>query len=113
MKRAAILVVTILIGAAAPVRAWCEATCLAPAAGDSQAHCATHEPASDAATISATDIDDCPVVESARPATAKIELLPLSSSIPWQPILSRTRIKVPAHSGTQRPTHLIATPLRI
>ena len=65
--------VVLLIGAAAPLRAWCEATCLAPAAA-SDAHCG-HEPATDRTAISAALGDACPVLESARPiVSARLEV---------------------------------------
>jgi hypothetical protein len=78
LTRFSIILLAGLIGAAAPVRAWCEATCLAPAhrADDSsKAHCPTHDPAASETSIASTTIDDCPVVESARPtAVARLDL---------------------------------------
>ena|SRR5688572_3173842 len=65
MTRWLVLACALTIGAVAPARAWCEATCLAPA--ETQSHCQTHQPADGTATISATVVDECPVVESARP----------------------------------------------
>jgi hypothetical protein len=62
------------VAAAAPARAWCEATCLAPATA-STSHCPTAEPAGDTATISTTSIDDCPILESAPPTIqARLDL---------------------------------------
>lgn len=55
-----------VVAAAAPARAWCEAACLASAATSTQ-HCQTDEPAGDTATISGSSIDDCPILEAARP----------------------------------------------
>ena len=60
VPRAAIILVALLIATAAPARAWCEATCLAPAESSSQAHCPSHESTTDT-SISGTVIDDCPV----------------------------------------------------
>jgi len=60
-----VLLAVAALGSAAPMRAWCEATCLAPT--QSQQHCPSHEPAGDTTTISASSIDDCPVLEAARP----------------------------------------------
>jgi hypothetical protein len=67
VKRWLVLACAVVLGAAAPARAWCEATCVAPpAAGES--HCPSHDPADATTTISATVVDECPVLESARPA---------------------------------------------
>jgi hypothetical protein len=66
MTRWLVLACALTIGAIAPARAWCEATCLAPA--DTRSHCQTHEPADGTATISASVIDECPVLDSARPS---------------------------------------------
>jgi hypothetical protein len=78
VTRFSIILLAALIGAAAPVRAWCEATCLAPAAhadDSNKAHCPTHDPASSDTSIASTAIDDCPAVESARPTTvARMDL---------------------------------------
>jgi len=65
MHRLIALLSVAVIGAAAPARAWCEAACLAPT--ESKPHCPAHESPSDTATISANSIDDCPILESARP----------------------------------------------
>ena len=50
---------------------------MAPAhrAGDAaKPHCSSHDPASAGTSLSATVIDDCPVVESARPTiTARVD----------------------------------------
>jgi hypothetical protein len=75
VKRLAILIITVLIGAAAPARAWCEATCLAPVhQSDAEPHCPSHDDTSDRAALSATSTADCPVVESARPIPARLDL---------------------------------------
>jgi hypothetical protein len=66
LRRLVIMSAIAVVGAAAPVRAWCEAACLAPTAESTQ-HCSTHEPAGDTATFSASSIDDCPILEAARP----------------------------------------------
>jgi hypothetical protein len=59
----------LMVGAAGPARAWCEATCGAPVT-ESKSHCPTHDPADGTTALSASLIDDCPVPESARPAAA-------------------------------------------
>jgi hypothetical protein len=66
LRRLVIMLAIAVVAAAAPARAWCEAACLAPTA-ESTPHCPTHEPAGDTATISASSIDDCPILEAARP----------------------------------------------
>jgi hypothetical protein len=76
VKRFLVLLCVAVFGITAPARAWCEATCLAAAAhGDvTKPHCPTQEPAGSGTLLSATVIDDCPVVESARPTvTARVE----------------------------------------
>ena len=73
MHRLIALLSVAVIGAAAPARAWCEAACLAPT--ESKQHCPAHESPSDIATISASSIDDCPILESARPTLqARLDL---------------------------------------
>ena len=78
MQRLIALLAVAVLGAAAPARAWCEATCLAPT--ETQPHCPTHEPSGDSATISASSIDDCPILESARPTLqARLDLQAVST----------------------------------
>lgn len=67
MRRIILVVSVIVLGGAAPARAWCEASCLAPT-HDSSSHCPSHDPADDAAAISADDAGECPALESARTA---------------------------------------------
>src|SRR6188474_774425 len=68
VKRWSILFVALLVGAAAPARAWCEATCLATAHQESaKPHCPSHEPSSNSPTMAAAKGADCPALESARP----------------------------------------------
>ena len=66
MTRWLVLLCALIVGAAAPARAWCEATCGPPAA-ESESHCPSHDPADGTTAISASVSDDCPVLESARP----------------------------------------------
>jgi hypothetical protein len=66
MRRIIVLLSVILVGVAAPARAWCEASCLAPKP-DSPSHCPSHQPADAATSISGTLVDACPVLDSARP----------------------------------------------
>jgi hypothetical protein len=63
--RCVVLACALMLGAAAPARAWCEAMCLAPSAAGS--HCPSHDPVDGTTNISAGGGDDCPVIESARP----------------------------------------------
>ena len=118
VKGLQILIVALLVGGAAPARAWCEATCLAPAHhADSSAkpHCPTSEPSGDDVKMSAGDLDDCPVVEAARPTTfAKLDFHRVAVSThtgTFEPTQLRT--KAPEHSGTQAPRHPGFIPLRI
>jgi hypothetical protein len=67
MRRIILLFSVIVVGAAAPVRAWCEASCLAPAP-DTPSHCPSHQPERDAASISSASSNECAVLDSARPA---------------------------------------------
>lgn len=85
------LALAVMIGAAAPARAWCEAACLAPTA-DARSHCPTREPVDGTATISASIIDECPVLDSARPnAPARLDLQAALDRgyAPW--LIDRTR----------------------
>jgi hypothetical protein len=74
VKRWIVIVCAVVLGAAAPARAWCDATCVAPNA-QGEAHCPSHEPADGATSISGTSLDECPVLESARPtAPARLDV---------------------------------------
>jgi hypothetical protein len=64
-----VIVCALLVGAVAPARAWCEATCLAPAE-QRESHCRTSDPADGTTSVSANLLDECPVLESARPSVA-------------------------------------------
>lgn len=73
MRRIILVLSIAVIAAAAPARAWCEASCLEPR-HDSASHCPSHQPARDATAIAATGVDECPALDSARPATpARLE----------------------------------------
>jgi hypothetical protein len=117
VRRLSILVVALLVGAAAPARAWCEATCLAPAAHSESAkpHCPAHESSSKGPSLSAAGIADCASIESARPAPAKLEL---NHSILTAALHLRTAALL--HLRTSAPSHVRsssfferAVPLRI
>ena len=74
MVRWFVLACAVMVGALAPARAWCEAMCLAPTA-NTQSHCPSREPADGTATLTASTIDQCPVLDSARPnAPARFDL---------------------------------------
>ena len=114
--RLAIVLLAVLIGAAAPTRAWCEASCLAPLHADTstKAHCPTHDAAPTGTSMSATTIDDCPVVESARPIPARLDVQVFARvALPY------LAPSAPKHLSTPAPSHLTATirqrltPLRI
>jgi hypothetical protein len=73
LRRLLIVLAITVVATAAPARAWCEAACLAPA--ESTQHCPKHELPGDTATISASSIDDCPILESVRPTLqARLDL---------------------------------------
>lgn len=73
MRRIVLVLSVIALAAAAPARAWCEASCLAPE-HDRPSHCPSHDPAETTASISASGIEECPVLESARQsAPARLE----------------------------------------
>ena len=114
MHRVIVLLAAMVIGATAPARAWCEASCLAPA-HDSPAHCPSHEPAGDATSISATGIEECPALETARPiAQARVEAS--TAVVAFQaPALKRSAIDSPTTIRPHSATTLFerATPLRI
>jgi hypothetical protein len=116
--RFAIVIVAALMGIAAPARAWCEASCLAPAQhghAPTKPHCPTHEPAGDRASISASEIDDCPVIESARQTT--VARLDLKATVVASPIPQLSRLAEPIHVVTfSSPVTTVFerhTPLRI
>jgi hypothetical protein len=104
VKRLAIVLIAILIGAAAPARAWCEASCLAPvqdSTTSTKAHCPTNNSASTGTSMAATTIDECPVVESARPIQARLDA-------PMLAIVSFAFVapSAPQHPRTRAPQHL-------
>jgi len=113
VQRLSIVLVAILIGTAAPARAWCEATCLAPETS-TQAHCPTQDTPSNDPSISGTAIDDCPVIESARPGQARfdVQVFVLVTFAQLAPSASGcTSTSAPRHLRPTALTHL--TPLRI
>lgn len=115
VKRLAILFVAALLAVAAPARAWCEAACLAPAAHAAKPHCPSHEHQSDAAAIAASDGADCPVLDSARPVVARVDLATpatLATSVPARSARPPQRSQLPRHPGAARPFELF-TPLRL
>ena len=114
VHRLAIVLLAVVIGGAAPARAWCEATCLAPAEASSKAHCPTQDTPSNDLSLSGMAIDDCPVIESARPSQARFDVqlfVPVT--------FAQLARSAPQHPGTRAPLHLPAsalarlTPLRI
>jgi hypothetical protein len=99
--RLLIVLTASVLATAAPLRAWCEANCLAPAQqADAAApsHCSTHEPAGDGTSMSASAIDDCPIVESGRPAQAARVDLKATVTTVFAPHLAGTA--TPRHSTT-------------
>jgi hypothetical protein len=112
LQRLLIVLAIAVVAAAAPARAWCEAACLAPA--ESQ-HCPSHEPAGDGARISTSSIDDCPILESARPALhARLDLLAVTIGTHAPALNSRAQLTpslVRPHSAST--VFERCTPLRI
>jgi hypothetical protein len=114
VTRLGIVIAVIVIGTAAPARAWCEATCLAPAS-TSESHCPTHDPADGTTAVAASSIDDCPVLASARltaPARLDVQASAISASVPQPP--ARARVARPASLPRSATTVFErCTPLRI
>jgi hypothetical protein len=116
LKRLLIVLTAAVLATAAPLRAWCEASCLAPVEhADAQSHCTTHEPAGDSTAMSATALDDCPIVESARPVQAARIDLKGTVATAFAPHLTdaaapRRAATIPPHVTTVFERH---TPLRI
>jgi hypothetical protein len=116
--RLVVLLTAAVIATAAPLRAWCEATCVAPAhhAGSTaKPHCPTNETADDKAKMAAVDLDDCPIIEAARPTSfAKLDFhRGAVSTHPGVFAPSHLITRAPQHPGTRAPSHLIDPPLRI
>jgi hypothetical protein len=114
MPRLIVLLAAIVIGAAAPARAWCEASCLAPKP-DVRSHCPSHQPASDATTISAIAIDECPALDSARPATpARLDAAAVVIAV-HTPTKTTAAIHLPTSALPHHASTVFerATPLRI
>jgi len=109
--------VALLVGATAPARAWCEASCVAPAhhAGESaMPHCPAHDATSGTKITAATNAD-CPVVEAARPTQLRLEtqhVRIVAPSLPRTSAPSDLRTPSPSHFRALAPPRLI-TPLRI
>jgi len=116
VKRLSILVIALLVGAAAPARAWCEAACLGAAAHSESAkrHCPSHESTPNGPSLTAAALADCPTIESARPVVAKLNLAAAVTDVasharaPLHPCTS-----APLHLRTVTPLHLIDVPLRV
>jgi hypothetical protein len=114
MHRIIVLLSVVVLGAAGPARAWCEAACLAPEHGTA-AHCPSHDPAGPATSISATSIDECPALESARQAApgradAHTGVVASHAAAP-----KTSAIHAPALTGCRSATTVFerSTPLRI
>jgi len=115
VKRLSILIVALVIGAAAPARAWCEATCLVPAAHSESAkpHCPSHE-STNGPSVSAADLADCPTIESARPILAKLNFaVAVTDLAPHARAPRHPSTLAPLHPCTLAPLPLIDTPLRL
>jgi hypothetical protein len=116
VKRLSLLIVALVIGAAAPARAWCEATCLGPATHSASAkpHCPSHESTPNGSSLSATDFADCPTLESARPVLAKLNFaIAVTDIAPHARAPKHPCTSALPHPCTSAPLHLIDTPLRV
>jgi hypothetical protein len=114
MRRIVLLIAIAIVATAAPARAWCEASCLAPA-DDVQAHCPSHDPASATTEISSSATVECPVLESARPAAAARFDAQVIAAVTSAPPVSRQSFYSPSatHSGSATTVFERCTPLRI
>jgi len=116
VKRLPILVIAVLVGAAAPARAWCEATCLGPVTHSASAkpHCPSHESTPNGSSLSAADLADCPTIESARPVLAKLNFaIAVTDIAPHARAPRHPCTGVPLQRCTSAPLHLFDVPLRV
>ena len=114
MHRIITLLSVIVIGAAAPARAWCEASCLAPK-HDSPSHCPSHDPADSTTSMSGASLDECPVLETARTtAPARLDASAVVTAF-QAPALKRSAIDSPTLVRPHSATTVFErdTPLRI
>ena len=114
LQRLLIVLAIAVVAAAAPARAWCEAACLAPTAESSQ-HCPPHGPSDAGATLTASSLDDCPILETARQTLqARLDLQALAGGTYAPPLNARTPVApslVRPHSASS--VFERCTPLRI
>ena len=116
MVRHRIIVVLLAFaaGAAAPARAWCEASCLSTKP-DTSSHCPSHDDAGITTTISGDSRGDCPALESAKPAAAaRFDASLLTVALGAGPLQSsaiHAPQRIPPHSA--RSIFERSTPLRI
>jgi hypothetical protein len=110
------IVSLILLAAAAPARAWCEAGCVAPAAHRDAAkpHCPTQE-RSDRTSLSASAFDDCPALDTARPTlTVRIDVqVAVAATFTAAPDPSATRVPSLVRPHGVTTVFERSTPLRI
>ncbi|MFM8533914.1 MAG: hypothetical protein ACKOEC_10090 [Acidimicrobiia bacterium] len=95
MRRATLILIAVVLAAAAPLRAWCEAGCLAPVHAEGAAtpsHCQLAEPDTSTTSLAGVFVTDCPTAESARPIT-------------WLELAIAPAV-TPAHPSTPEPRHL-------
>jgi hypothetical protein len=112
--RLLVIVAAAVVAAAAPARAWCEASCIVPTNG-TQAHCPSHDPADARTQISGSAIDECPVLESARPAASARLEVQAAAVVTVAPDLNPQSHLVfsPARPGSASTVFERHTPLRI
>jgi hypothetical protein len=114
MRLVALLAV-VVIGGAAPARAWCEATCLEAPHQSAAPHCPSHESTDDGSVMSATTIDQCPVIDSARPTAPARMDAPSPFAVNAAPALRTPSRRAPAPARRAGGTTVLErnTPLRI
>jgi hypothetical protein len=112
MKRFVIVVSVVVLGAAAPARAWCEAACVRGPAGGSafpsspHPHCSLVEDAG-GVTISAAGVLQCPEAHDTRPTVSAREPARETSfaAVAVAPLAAGTRYLAPPHAGIPAPLH--------
>ena len=114
VRRLFIVLAIAAVAAAAPARAWCEASCLAPVATQTS-HCPSHGSTSDTTAIAASSLEDCPVLESARPtvpARLDVQAVAIGAHLP-APRAALRSAPAPVTAHRARTVFERRTPLRI
>jgi hypothetical protein len=114
VSRVVTLLLAVLFAAAAPAKAWCEASCLAPVHSTTdpgQTHCPLHE-TPQGPSFSASG-GNCPVLDSARPVVGKVDVaVPVIGQLVVAPALIDRAPSASRRAGNHAPRPL-KIPLRI